>query len=174
VAQVKLIGDCIFLFIEDEAATDGATPADLALELAALLVKETELQNARRREAAADELHFGVAIHYGEVVVGNLSSDSCIDYTVIGPNVNLVARLEELTKNVKIAEQIGTNGIIVSCDAAAGLSRYRDVALLNLRLDTLGVSVRSFPQVTAVAGLSAEAARNIRRQAMPESLRKAG
>jgi len=155
-AQVKLIGDCIFLFVEEEAALPGASVADMVLELAATLVRETHQQNAKRGTAAAEHWNFGIAIHYGEVVVGNLSSDSCIDYTVIGPNVNMVARMEELTKNPLIQEAVGKNGIIISQQAAAALLRYRNLNLIDIALERYGVKVRSFDEVTTVAGLRAE------------------
>ncbi len=158
VAQVKLIGDCIFLFIEEDAGKDGASPTDLALELAAILIDETRAQNAIRAKSGGEELNFGIAIHYGEVVVGNLSSDSCIDYTVISPNVNLVARLEEVTKNPGIARAIGANGIILSEEAAKALRKYQNASLPLLRLDEIGVTVRSFPNVKTVRGLSADEA----------------
>lgn len=155
VAQVKLIGDCIFFFIEEQAAKPGTSPVDLALELASVLVSETMIQNQKRKDDIGEMLNFGIAIHYGEVVVGNLSSDSCIDYTVIGPNVNLVARLEELTKNQRIAEAIGANGTILSDEAFAALKKHRDTTFVNLVLEDLQVAVRSFPHIMAVKGLPA-------------------
>jgi class 3 adenylate cyclase/CHASE2 domain-containing sensor protein len=155
VAQVKLIGDCIFLFIEEEAGTDDVSTADLALELGALLVRETLAQNRERAAAGQDVLNFGIAVHFGEVVVGNLSSDECIDYTVIGPNVNLVARLEELTKNPIVQERIGLNGLLLTEAAFHALKRYRGLAPQTLDLTALGASVRSFQDVAQVRGLTA-------------------
>ncbi len=155
VAQVKLIGDCIFLFIEEGAGNQECSPADLALELASILVSETQRQNTLRTQDGLGPLNFGIAIHYGEVVVGNLSSDSCIDYTVIGPNVNLVARLEELTKNPKISDIIGPNGLIMSPEAAAALIKHKGQDFTDLVLDDLGVAVRSFAEVVRVRGLTA-------------------
>lgn len=155
VAQVKLIGDCIFLFIEESAARPGVSPVDLALELASLLVSETEKQNLLRDQEGLERMNFGIAIHYGEVVVGNLSSDSCIDYTVIGPNVNLVARMEELTKDPKIKNIIGVNALIISPEAEQALLKHRGINFVDLRLDQLGAAIRSFSQIVHVRGLPA-------------------
>ena len=51
-------------------------------------------------------LKIGVGINSGPVAVGNMGSDTLFDYTAIGDNVNLAARLEGLNK------YYGTNTII--------------------------------------------------------------
>lgn len=156
VAQVKLIGDCIFLFIEEHAESEEHSAADLCLQLASILVQETNKQNAAREAQNEEPMYFGIAIHYGEVVVGNLSSDSCIDYTVIGPNVNLVARLEEITKHEEIGSILGRNCTIVSPEAFKAMTSKALPEAQHLNLKDLGVSVRSFNKVETVYGIKAE------------------
>ncbi|MBS0223472.1 MAG: adenylate/guanylate cyclase domain-containing protein [Proteobacteria bacterium] len=48
--------------------------------------------------AAADEppVRFGLALHIGEVMFGNIGASNRLDFTVIGPAVNHAARLERL------------------------------------------------------------------------------
>jgi class 3 adenylate cyclase len=156
VAQVKLIGDCIFLFIEESSASPDVSPVDMCAELASILVNETNLQNQMRSERNEEPMYFGIAIHYGDVVVGNLSSDSCIDYTVIGPHVNMVARLEEMTKLQPIADAIGKNGTILSEAAFAALKKHSIPRAQKLNLPALNASVRSFKAVVDVYGVTAE------------------
>jgi len=40
---------------------------------------------------------FGVALHVGRILYGNIGGGSRLDFTCIGPAINLAARLEKLT-----------------------------------------------------------------------------
>jgi adenylate cyclase len=55
------------------------------------------LDAARGREGLAP-LPFGVALHVGEVLWGNIGAADRLDFTAIGPAVNLVSRLEGLCR----------------------------------------------------------------------------
>jgi adenylate cyclase len=44
------------------------------------------------------ELHIGIGLNTGDMVVGNMGSSSRMDYTLMGDNVNLGARLEGTNK----------------------------------------------------------------------------
>jgi adenylate cyclase len=41
-------------------------------------------------------VRFGLALHLGEVLYGNVGGGNRLDFTCIGPAVNLAARLEKL------------------------------------------------------------------------------
>jgi len=51
-----------------------------------------------RREQGLPPLSFGVALHLGEILWGNVGAADRLDFTAIGPAVNLVSRLEGLCR----------------------------------------------------------------------------
>jgi adenylate cyclase len=54
--------------------------------------------NAGRQQQELPLLSFGAALHLGEILWGNIGSSDRLDFTAIGPAVNLVSRLEGLCK----------------------------------------------------------------------------
>lgn len=52
--------------------------------------------NERRQAEGNQPLRFGLALHIGEVMFGNIGASSRLDFTVIGPAVNYAARLEKV------------------------------------------------------------------------------
>ena len=69
----------------------------------------------RREAKGLEKVEIGVGINAGEVVTGNIGFEERMEYTVIGDNVNIAARLEDLA---------GEGQILIS------QSIYEDVAHL--------------------------------------------
>ena len=77
--------------------------------------------NAERAERGEPRLRYGLALHLGEVLYGNIGSAGRLDFTTIGPAVNLTARLETL------ARDLGRD-LVASAAFAGQLSRSPDLA----------------------------------------------
>jgi adenylate cyclase len=92
----KYIGDCIMAFFgAPRHDPDHARKACLC----ALGMKERLLDvNRRMAEEGIAPMQIGIGVNSGEVVIGNIGSERRMDYTVVGDNVNLAARLEGLNK----------------------------------------------------------------------------
>ena len=56
--------------------------------------------NEKNGENGRVALNYGVGVHVGDVMYGNIGSRTRLDFTVIGPAVNMASRLETLTKQL--------------------------------------------------------------------------
>jgi len=93
---LKLIGDAMLAVFPLE--TDDACRRALA---AAIRAKDAMAAfNARRRDAGEGSLEFGIGLHAGEVMYGNIGARNRLDFTVVGPAVNLASRLEGLSRRL--------------------------------------------------------------------------
>ncbi len=88
-----------------------------AAKAAVLMVQKMDsLQqeyNARYGNVYERKLAFGIGIHVGQAVVGNIGTDRRMDYTAIGDVVNMAARLQGEAKNGRT--------IVISSEMAARL-----------------------------------------------------
>jgi adenylate cyclase len=96
---LKLIGDGILAIFP--LGRGGAKPACFAA-LAAANAAFANLAEVNRTRAAAGERTFriGITLHLGRVIYGNIGGASRLDFTVIGPAVNLVSRLQKLCRTL--------------------------------------------------------------------------
>jgi adenylate cyclase len=93
---LKFTGDgllAIFPMDEPEAC-------ERALQAARAATRAMAALNARRVSERKDRLDYGLALHVGDVMYGNIGTEDRLDFTVIGPAVNLAARLEKLCREL--------------------------------------------------------------------------
>ncbi|MBV9630154.1 MAG: adenylate/guanylate cyclase domain-containing protein [Xanthobacteraceae bacterium] len=111
---LKFIGDAM-LAIFPVADAPGAA-CQQALAAAATARAALEETNRNRNASGLPVIAYGLALHVGEVMYGNIGGESRLDFTVIGPAVNLTARIESLCGELK-------RELLLSADfvAAAGI-----------------------------------------------------
>jgi adenylate cyclase len=95
---LKFIGDAllaVFTHDQDQVACQNALEAGIAAgqRVNALAVS--------RRSAGKAATSIGISLHFGEVSYGNIGAKKRLDFTVIGPAVNLTSRIEGLCGRLK-------------------------------------------------------------------------
>ncbi len=92
---LKFIGDAMLAIFPVEAADAGEVVGRTVRAAKAAMAAIAAL-NDKRAEGGAPPIRFGLALHLGEVMFGNIGASARLDFTVIGPAVNYAARLEGL------------------------------------------------------------------------------
>jgi len=97
---LKFIGDGVLAIFPVVGGTPRSA-CDAALRaVSAARVGMAHLDEQRLRQGLP-ALPFGAALHLGEILWGNIGAADRLDFTAIGPAVNLVSRLEGLCKPLR-------------------------------------------------------------------------
>ena len=110
---LKFLGDGMLATFPFEEATREQI-CRRALDAAGEAMHAVDRLNAARREAGRPAAAVDLALHLGEVLYGNVGAVDRLDFTVIGPAVNEVARIEAL------CEPLGRR-VLVSAELAAAI-----------------------------------------------------
>jgi adenylate cyclase len=124
---LKFIGDGLLAIFPIETPGAAAEAARHALEAAVEAL--AAVRGLAEELAAQDEppLQIVVALHAGTVIYGNIGAANRLDFTVIGPAVNLVSRVEAVAKTLNLP-------IVVSDDFARAYGKpLQSLGLHRLR-----------------------------------------
>ena len=94
---LKFIGDGVLAIFPVQGSSPRSACEAALKAVAAARSGMAHLDAARGREGLAP-LPFGAALHVGDVSWGNIGAADRLDFTAIGPAVNLVSRLEGLCR----------------------------------------------------------------------------
>jgi adenylate cyclase len=94
---LKFVGDGMLAIFR----LDSPDACNQALQAAVEARRGMRELNIRRTQRGSFELGFGVALHVGDVMYGNIGTATRLDFTVIGPAVNVASRLQTLTKELR-------------------------------------------------------------------------
>ncbi len=103
----KFIGDAVMAVWGNIISKSPAHDAKQAVATALAMRKSLVRLNEDWKKRGMLELHIGIGINHGEVIVGNLGSTEKMELTVIGDAVNLASRLEGLTKKYHLDLLLG-------------------------------------------------------------------
>lgn len=95
---LKFVGDGALAIFPIEASDKAAARSALAAAQEAL--GRLDALNVDRRAAKLPLIRIGIGLHVGTVFYGNVGAVDRLDFTAIGPAVNLACRLESLTKRL--------------------------------------------------------------------------
>lgn len=96
----KFIGDCVMAIWGAPTAQDDH--AARALAAAEDMLRWLETGNAAWQERFDVTVRLAIGVHSGEAVVGNVGSETRMEYTAIGDVVNVAARLEAIARPQQI------------------------------------------------------------------------
>lgn len=121
----KFIGDAIMaVFGTPQAQGNNALNAILSSrEMHQTLTK----LNEEFSKENLPTIEMGIGIHSGEAIAGNIGSECCMDYTVIGDTVNITARLERKAKELNVKSLISKATALQS--GLTTLTHIKDVSL---------------------------------------------
>ena len=94
---LKFMGDGLLAIFPLAESDDAPSVADRAVSAAEQAIAAVA---ALPPQTQVPSLAIGVALHVGELAYGNIGGSNRLDFTAIGPAVNLAARLEGLTSKL--------------------------------------------------------------------------
>jgi len=141
---LKFMGDGILALFAGSAAEDAG---DRALQAALAARVAVEALNAERTAAGLPITDFCLGLHRGTVLYGNIGSAERLDFTVIGPAVNEVARLEQMCRSLE--QPVVTSAAFA---AACRDERHKLVSLGRYALKGVGRAEELFTIDPALPG----------------------
>lgn len=120
----KFMGDAVLAFWN--APLEVADHADRAIDCARSIIAAVSAANPQLVAQGLPAIECVAAIESGVCSVGNMGTEQRVDYTAIGPTINMTSRLEGETKKMGQKMLIGPG--------AAALTKYPLVALGEVEL----------------------------------------
>jgi adenylate cyclase len=129
---LKFLGDgMLATFSFDEA--DRAATCRRALDAAVEAMRALDACNAARAAAGLPVAVVDLALHSGEVLYGNVGATDRLDFTVIGPAVNEVSRIEALCEPLGRAVLVSAEFVAAARDGDNRLESLGRHALRGVR-----------------------------------------
>jgi adenylate cyclase len=106
---LKFVGDGLLAIFPVANPDDAPRAARNALAAAQEALAALGARQAEKSGAGEAPLEIVIALHYGTVIYGNIGAADRLDFTVIGPAVNLVSRVEGIAKSLDLPLVVSDN-----------------------------------------------------------------
>ncbi len=106
----KFIGDCVMAMWG--APSEQPDHASLALAAAEDMIRWLEAGNAGWLEKYGAKIELAIGVNSGDAIVGNIGSETRMEFTAIGDTVNVAARLESIARPGQILVTKSTQELI--------------------------------------------------------------
>ena len=105
---LRYIGDASLAIFPIERYADEREACKVALDVALDSVARAERVNVERTDRGEPPIEFGIGMHCGTVMYGNIGTPDRIEFTVIGEAANEAARIEaqcrELNETILVSD----------------------------------------------------------------------
>ncbi len=98
---LRFIGDAVLAIFPISGPGGAERATRMAVSAAKDAVRRLEAHNNNLPENDPQPLEFGLGLHVGNVLFGNIGVPERVEFSVIGPTANEVARLQDLTKELE-------------------------------------------------------------------------
>ncbi len=122
---LQFIGDAVLAIIPTPDGVPVKSACEAAFDAALDALNSIAVTNAMRVRHHVPEIRFGIGLHVGDVIYGNVGSEERLGFNVVGPAVNLTARLETLTKEVGVPLLISQHFAAQIDRPVTDVGRYR-------------------------------------------------
>lgn len=130
---------------------DPQTACRQALKAAAQIAENIDELNQALQYDLPQPLRFGIGIHGGEVIVGDIGYRDNMVFTALGDPVNVAARLQDMTKNLSCAA-IVSEDVFISAGLDAGTLAPHD---LPVRGRSAPIKIRAVADTRVLRELAA-------------------
>jgi class 3 adenylate cyclase len=123
---VDFLGDAILAFFDP---LDGPMEPVVHRAISSALKLQAAIESENLAEPGYPALHLGIGLHAGEVVVGNIGSESRAKYGIIGSAVNLTHRIQGQAQG---GEVVVSEMVFQHCEAVVAVKRTFETTLKGI------------------------------------------
>jgi adenylate cyclase len=132
--------------------TDPRTACRQALKAAAMIAANVDELNEFLKHDLREPIRFGIGIHAGEVIIGDIGYRDHMVFTALGDAVNVAARLQDMTKKLSCEAVFSEEVRVTAGLAAEGLPEHE----VEIRGRAEPMIVRAVDEAKTLAALVSE------------------